>query len=163
MTPKENRQSTERERALVEISREYDFPRETVFAMCTDPRKAAKWFLTPQGGVTVLFELDARPGCTVRIHGHHGDGHLVRTSGTFLEIVVPERIVLKTITTPPEGLPFEAMQTLKFDELGPERSRVTVRVKVLAPGSFPGGVDGLEEGFQGGWEGTLNLLQRELR
>lgn len=163
MTPSEKRPSAEREQTAVEISRDYDFPRETVFAMCTDPRKAAKWFLSPEGGVTVLFELDARPGGTVRTHGHHGDGHLFKTSGTFVELVVPERIVLKTVTTPPEGVPFEALQTLVFDELGPKRTRVTVLVKVLTAGSFPGGADGLAEGFRGGWGGTLNLLERELR
>ncbi len=164
MTPKEDQESTKEERTGVRISRDYDFPRESVFAMCTDPRKAAKWFLSPEGGVTLLFEMDARPGGSVRIHGHHGDGKLFRTTGTFQEIVVPERIVLKTATIPPWAtVPFEALQTLIFEELGPKRTRVTVLVKVLAAGPFPGGLESLEEGFQGGWGGTLELLQRELR
>lgn len=164
MSPRAHQGSTDRERPGVRISRDYDYPRESVFAMCTDPEKAARWFLSPEEGVTVLFEVDARPGGAVRIHGHHGDGQVFRTSGTFLDIVVPERIVLKTATTPPGGAaPFEALQTLTFEELGPKRSRVTVHVKVLGAGSFPGGIDSLEEGFQGGWQGTLALLQRELR
>lgn len=150
-------------RSGVTLSREYDFPRETVFAMCTDPRKAARWFLSPEGGVTVLFELDARPGGTVRIDGHHGDGRLFKTSGTFLEIDRPNRVVLRTATTPPgDPAPFEALQTLVFEEINPRRTRVTVHVKVLSSGSFPGGLESLERGFEGGWDGTLNLLQREL-
>jgi hypothetical protein len=40
---------------------------------------------------------------------------------------------------------------------------VTVRVKILATGSFPGGVESLEEGYQGGWGETFDKLQRELR
>ncbi len=153
-----------RERPATTISRDYDFPRESVFSMCTDPQKAAKWFLSPEGGVTVLFELDARPGGTVRLHGHHGDGQVFKTTGTFVEIAVPERIVLRTVTTPPGGAaPFEALQTLIFEQLAPQRTRVTVLVRVLNAGSFPGGVKSLEEGFQGGWDGTLRLLDRELR
>ncbi len=163
MSEKDSKESRDGERTAAKISRDYDFPRETVFTMCTDPRKAAKWFLTPEGGVTLLFELDARPRGTVRIHGHHGDGKVFKTSGTFLETVFPERIVVKTATTPPwSDVPFEALQTLIFEELSPKRTRVTVLVKVLSPGSFPGGAGPLEEGFQGGWGGTLELLQREL-
>lgn len=162
MNPKRE-EPTSGERSAVRISRDYDFPRESVFTMCTDPRKAAKWFLSPEGGVTLLFEIDARPGGTVRMDGHQGDGKVFKTSGTFLELVVPERIVIKTTTTPPgNSAPFEAVQTLIFEELGPKRTRVTVLVEVLSAGSFPGGLESLEEGFHGGWGGTLNLLQNEL-
>jgi len=50
-----------------------------------------------------------------------------------------------------------------LEELSPRRTRVTVLVKVLTNGSFPGGVESLEEGFQGGWGQTLDMLQRALR
>lgn len=163
MNPDARADPTASKRGDVEISRDFDFPREAVFDMCASPEKAAKWFLAPEGGTTVLFELDARPGGTVRIDGHHGDGKLFRTTGTFLEFVVPERIVVRTATTPPwSTVPFEALQTLVFEALGPARTRVTVRVKVLTAGSFPGGAEELAEGFLGGWGGTLNLLRKAL-
>jgi hypothetical protein len=51
---------------------------------------------------------------------------------------------------------------LRFEELSPRKTRVTILVKVLATGSFPGGVESLEGGFQGGWGEVLEKLQRAL-
>jgi uncharacterized protein YndB with AHSA1/START domain len=80
-----------------------------------------------------------------------------------VEIVVPELLVVKTATTPATGTaPWEALQTVTFEELSPKRTRVTVRVKVLATGSFPGNVESLEGGFQGGWGEVLEKLRRAL-
>jgi uncharacterized protein YndB with AHSA1/START domain len=162
MNQKWTKESTDGERDVVKISRDYDFPRESVFSMFTDPKKAVKFF-SPEGAVKLLFEWDPRPGGAIRIHDRH-EGTTYRTSGTFVEFVVPEILSYRSVTTPGEGAaPFEALQTMKFEALGPKKTRVTVLVKVLAAGSFPGGVESLEEGFMGGWGQTLDILQRELR
>ncbi len=151
------------ERNAVVISREYDFPRESVFAMFTDAKKAAK-FWGPEGAVKLLFEFDATPGGAIRIHDRDGEGGVHKTSGTVLEVVVPERLVFRSATAFREGTaPFEAMQSVRFEELGPQRTRVTVLVKVLELGSFPEAVEDLEAGFRGGWGETLDMLQRDLR
>jgi uncharacterized protein YndB with AHSA1/START domain len=162
MNQKQTKGSRESERDAVTISRDYDFPRESVFGMFTDPKKAVKFF-SPEGAVKLLFEWDPRPGGAIRIHDRHG-GTTYKTSGTFVEFVVPEIFSYRSATTPGDGsAPFEALQTMKFEALGPKKTRVTVLVKVLAAGSFPGGVESLEEGFMGGWGQTLDILQRELR
>jgi len=162
MKPGERKERQDGERSAVHLSREFDFPRESVFRMFTDARKAAK-FWGPEGAVKLVFELDPRPGGAIRIHDRY-DGKTAKTSGTVTEIVAPERLVFRSTTTPEEGTaPWEALQTLIFEELTPTRTRVTVLVKVLATGSFPGGVGSLEEGFQGGWGQTLDMLERELR
>lgn len=149
-------------RNAVEISLDYEFPRKSVFAMFTDSRRVAK-FWGPEGAVKLVFEFDATPGGAIRMHERDGDGHVVKTSGTVLEIVAPELLVFRSSTTIGGGpAPFEALQTVKFEELGPSRTRVTVCVKVLATGSFPGDVESLEGGFTGGWGQTLDTLQREL-
>jgi uncharacterized protein YndB with AHSA1/START domain len=156
------KESTDGERSAVKISREFDFPRESVFSMLTDPKKAAKVW-GPEGAVKLVFELDPRPGGAIRIHDKY-EGKTAKTSGTITDIVVPELLVFRSITTPEEGAdPWEALQTVILEELAPTRTRVTILVKILATGSFPGGVDSLEEGFQGGWGETLDMLQRELR
>lgn len=51
---------------------------------------------------------------------------------------------------------------MTFEELNPKRTRVTVFVKIIETGSFPGGVESLKEGFQGGWGETFDMLQRAL-
>jgi uncharacterized protein YndB with AHSA1/START domain len=156
-----SKESTDGARSAVKISRDFDFPRATVFNMFTDPKKAAK-FWGPEGAVKLVFEFDARPGGAIRIHDRY-EGKTAKTSGTVTEVVVPELLVFRSATTPEGGTaPWEALQTVMFEELGPRTTRVTVLVKILATGSFPAGVESLEEGFQGGWGETLDMLQREL-
>ncbi|MFZ1024370.1 MAG: SRPBCC domain-containing protein [Thermoplasmata archaeon] len=155
-------ESTDGERSGVKISRDYDFPRESVFKMFTDEKKAVK-FWGPEGADKLVFEFDARPGGAIRIHDRY-EGSIAKTSGTVTEIVAPERLVFRSATTPEKGTaPWEALQTVTFEALSPTKTRVTVVVKILATGSFPGGAKSLEEGFRGGWGETLDMLQRELR
>jgi uncharacterized protein YndB with AHSA1/START domain len=163
MNPKEGKVAQERERDAVTVSREYDFPRESVFRMLTD-RATAPRFFSPDGAQKLLFEWDPRPGGAIKIHDRHPDiGVVFQTSGTIVEFVAPELLSFRSTTTPGEGnAPFEALQTVRFDSLGPKRTRVTVTVKVLSAGAFPGGVGSLEEGFLGGWGQTLDMLEREL-
>ncbi len=163
MRAAERRDNRAGDRSVARIARDLDFPRASVFRMFTDPKKAARWFGTPDGAVNVLFELNARPGGTIRIHDQEPGGPVHRTSGTVLEVVEPERFAFKSVTTLAEGsTPFEALQTVTLEEISPTRTRVVVIVKVLSVGSFPGGVPSLVEGFEGGWGQTLDKLQREL-
>jgi uncharacterized protein YndB with AHSA1/START domain len=163
MTKEWKNESADGERIAVKISRDYDFPRELVFKYLTDPKKAVRVW-GPEGSVKHVFELDPRPGGAITIHDGDTERIFARTTGTILEIVPPQLLVFRSATTPAEGTsPWEALQTVTLEELGPKRTRVTVLVKVLANGSFPGGVESLEEGFQGGWGQTLDMLQGELR
>jgi len=151
------------ERNAVTVTRDYDFPRETVFRMLTDRTTASKFF-TPEGAEKLLFEWDPRPGGTIRIHDRHpDDGVVFKTSGTIVDFDPPKVLSFRSRTTPGDGsVPFEALQTMRFEQLGPRRTRVVVQVKVLSVGSFSGGVGTLEAGFVGGWGQTLDMVQREL-
>lgn len=163
MTRMWTKESADGERNAVKISRDLEFPRQSVFEMFTDPERASKWFGSPEGAVRLAFEWDPRPGGRIRIVDRY-EGKVAETSWTILEMVVPERIVFESVTTPEGGTaPWEARQTVILEELSPGRTRVTVLVKVLATGSFPGGVESLEEGYQGGWGETLEMLQGGLR
>jgi uncharacterized protein YndB with AHSA1/START domain len=162
MNQKQEKGSTHGERGAAAVSREFDFPRESVFSMLTDPKKGAvSW--SPEEAVNLVFELDPRPGGAIRIHDRDSEGNVAKTTGTVVEIVAPELLVVKTATTPPAGTaPWEALQTLRFEELSPKKTRLTVFVKVLATGSFPGGAESLAEGYQGGWGEVLDRLGRTL-
>ena len=163
MTHAETKGSKAGDRDTAVLARDFDFPRKTVFVWFTDPKKAAKWFGVPAGAITVLFELDARPGGMLRIHDRWPGGPVHETLGTVLEVVTPERIAFKTTTALEDGIPpFEALQTVTLEEVTPKKTRVTVVVKVLTAPSFPGGVGALLEGFNGGWGETFDKLQRLL-
>ena len=131
--------------------------------MFVDPKKAAK-FWGPEGAINLLFEVDPRPGGAIRIRDRNREGLTAETVGTILEIVAPERLVFRS-STKPEGIPtpWEVIQTMTFEELGPARTRVTVVVKVLSTGGWPGDAGSLEEGYQGGWGETFDRLQLALR
>lgn len=163
MNPSVKRESKPIERDAVAVTREYDYPRERVFHMLTD-RETASRFYTPEGAEKLVFEWDPRPGGAIRIHDRHPeDGVVYQTTGTIVEFVAPELLTFRSRTSPAnESLAFEALQTVRFEALGPKRTRVTVLVKVLAAGSVPGGAEALEGGFKGGWGQTLDMLQREL-
>lgn len=163
MRQTEVREPVARDRNVARIVREFDFPRETVFRMFTDSKKAEKWFGSPAGAVPALFELDARPGGTIRIHDRRPGESVHKTSGTVLEVVEPERFVFQSATLLEDGAtPFEALQTVTLEEIAPKKTRVVVVVKVLWAGSFPGGAESLVEGYTGGWGESLDKLQREL-
>lgn len=160
MTPTGTKEPTQAEREGVELSRDYDFPRESVFNMLTGARTASRFF-SPEGAEKLLFEWDPRPGGAIRIHDRF-EGVVHQTTGTIVELVPPELLVFRSITSGEGTVPFEALQTVRFEQLSPQRTRVSVWVRVLAVGSFPGGVGSLEVGFKGGWGQTLEMLQREL-
>lgn len=163
MSPSKSERRTSGDRSVARIVREFDYPRESVFRMFTDPNRAAKWFGTPDGAEAVLFELDARPGGTIRIHDREPGGPVHRTTGTVLEIVEPERFVFRSVTgLDGGGAPFEALQSVTLEAIAPKKTRMTVIVEVRSVGAFPGGIASLVGGFEEGWAQTLNKLQREL-
>ncbi len=156
--------ATSRARHTTMLSRDFDFPRAKVFDMMIDPKKAVKWFGTPAGAVKVDFQMDPRPGGVLKIHDRNSEGLEGKTSGTFVEIVAPEKISFKTGTKMTGvAAPFEALQTMIFEEVGPTKTRLTIVVEVLNAGSFAGGAEGLADGYKGGWGETLDMLQRELQ
>lgn len=162
MTGRREGKAADMARDGVTISREYAFPRAIVFGMFTDAKKAER-FWGIEGAVSRVFEIDARPGGAIRIEERDREGNVGRTSGTVLEVIVPERLVFRSATVMPGGTtPFEVLQTVRFEELGPRKTRVSAHVKVLELGSFPGGAGDLEDGFRGGWGETFDALEKAL-
>lgn len=163
MTRRWTNEAVDGERRAVTITRDYDFPRARVFGMFTDAKKASK-FWGIEEAVKRVIEIDARPGGAIRIEETDREGNTGRTSGTVLEVVVPELLVFRSATVMPGGtIPFEVHQTLRFEELSPGKTRVTALVRILDLGSFPAGAEDLERGYEGGWGETFNMLQRALQ
>ena len=147
---------------VITVTRIFDFPRESVFSMFIEPKKAAKWW-GPEGNVTLEFELDPRPGGSMKIVDRLPDGDVFRTSGTVTEIVVPELLAFRSSTVSgADAAPWEAHQTVTFEALGPRKTRVTALVKVFAVGAWRGDLSSLANGFKGGWGESFDRLRRAL-
>ena len=95
----------------ITITRVFDAPREAVFAAWTDPKQFAVWF---GGEATVLEDvvMDVRPAGTWRATMILPGGSTIPWSGTYHEVVPPERLAF-TLTDQPgvEGEPCTVVLT----------------------------------------------------
>jgi uncharacterized protein YndB with AHSA1/START domain len=114
-------------RSIVGI-REFDAPRELVFAAFTDPKHLAQWW-GPNGFTTATSSFEFRPGGVWRFVMHGPDGRDYQNRVTFDEIVPPERLVYRH-GGGEDVEPVQFRQTILFADLG-GRTRITWR------GDFP--------------------------
>jgi uncharacterized protein YndB with AHSA1/START domain len=110
-------------------TREFDAPRELVFAAFTDPKHLAQWW-GPNGFTTTTISFDMRPGGIWRFVMHGPDGRDYQNRITFEEIVPPERIVYRH-GGGADVEPVQFRQSVLFEDVGQGRTRITWR------GDFP--------------------------
>jgi uncharacterized protein YndB with AHSA1/START domain len=138
----------------VTLTRTFDATRRMVFKLWTEPEHMAQWW-GPKGFTNPVCELDARPGGAIRIHMRAPDGTVYPMSGTFREVVEPERLVFSAIAEDLEGNPLlEALTTVTFAEHG---GKTTVTVHAKAVGIAPLAPQMLD-GMQAGWTQSLERL-----
>jgi uncharacterized protein YndB with AHSA1/START domain len=133
--------------------REFDAPRDLVFAAWTDPKHLAQWW-GPNGFTTTTHSFDFRPGGQWRFVMHGPDGRDYQNLVTFDEIFRPERIVYRHGGTV-DVEPVQFRQTVIFEDLG-GRTRMTWR------GDFPSAAERdrviREYGAAQGLEQTMSRL-----
>ena len=114
-------------RSIVGI-REFDAPRELVFAAWTDPKHLAQWW-GPNGFTTTTSRFELRPGGVWRFVMHGPDGRDYQNRIIFDEIVPPERIVYRH-DGGEDVEPVQFSQTVIFEDLGG-------RTRMIWRGVFP--------------------------
>ncbi len=102
-------------------TRTFDATRERVFRAFSDPSCLARWW-GPNGFTSTIHDFDMRPGGTWRFTMHGPDGADYPSESVFVEIVEPERIVFRHLST---GHPYE--MTICLHEQG-DRTKVTWRM-----------------------------------
>lgn len=113
------------------ITRIYDAPRELVFTLWTDPKHLAQWW-GPRWYTNPVCEADARVGGAILIHMRGPGGRTHRMTGTFHEIVAPERLVFTSAVPDDKGNPlFEIRNTVLFENAG-GKTKLTLRASVTA-------------------------------
>lgn len=136
------------------VTRVFDAPRALVFEMWTDPKRMARWW-GPSGFTNPVCELDVRPGGAIRIHMRAPDGTVYPMTGSFREIVEPERIVFTAVAQDHAGNPLlEVLTTATFaHQAGKTELTVDARAVGLAPVA-PQMLAGMETG----WTQSLERL-----
>jgi len=105
-------------------TREYDAPRDLVFAMFCDPKHLAQWW-GPNGFRTTTLSFDMRPGGVWRFVMHGPDGRDYHNRVTYEEIVPPERLVYWH-GGGEDVEPVQFRQSITFEDLG-GRTRIVWR------------------------------------
>jgi uncharacterized protein YndB with AHSA1/START domain len=146
--------STPSEREI-RLEREFDAPRERVFAVMIDPALISEWW-GPRGTTTVVDQMDVRPGGAWRYVVRNQDGSETAFRGTYREIVAPERIVQ---TFEWEGMPGHvSVDSAVLEDLG-DRTRL-VTTSLFHTIEERDGM--LASGMEGGAGDTYNRLEELL-
>ena len=139
----------------IHVVREFDAPRDRVFAAYTDPALVPEWW-GPRGTTTVVDEMDVRAGGGWRFVSRDQDGAETAFRGTYREVTAPERIVQ---TFEWEGMPGHiSVETATFEDLG-DRTRL-VGISLFHTTEERDGM--LQSGMEGGMNETFDRLDELL-
>ena len=143
----------------VDIVRTFDAPRALVWKMWTDPAHVGVWF-APEHFTTPVVRMDVRPGGAIHMVMRAPDGADHPFDGRFVALDEPERLVMRTWITLPDGETwFEVEQTVRFEEAG-DRTRIRFEAVVLtAREDALGPLSGMETG----WSQSFDKMERHLR
>ena len=139
----------------IRIEREFDAPRDRVFAVYTDPELIPEWW-GPRSTTAVVDRMDVRSGGDWRFVVRDADGSETAFRGTYREVAPPERIVQ---TFEWEGMPGHvSVETAEFEDLG-EQTRVVTTSIFHTPEERDGM---LGSGMEGGMNETYQRLDELL-
>ena len=136
------------------ITRVLDAPREVVFKMWTDEKHMAQWW-GPEGFTNPVCKLDVRPGGAIRIDMRGPDGTVYPMTGSFQEIVKPERLVFTAEALDQHGTAvLEVLNRVTFVEKN-GKTTLTLHAQVTRVAG-----EGLAylEGMEAGWTQSLERL-----
>lgn len=137
------------------VKHTFNAPRATVFKAWTDPKYVAQWW-GPHGFSSPVCEIDVRTGGSIRIHMRGPDGTVYPMTGTYQEVVEPERLVFTLTPLDDKGQPlFEVQSTVTFVEKD-RKTQLTVTNRVLMATE---GAEMYLQGMEEGWQQQLERLE----
>jgi uncharacterized protein YndB with AHSA1/START domain len=139
------------------ISRTFAAPRDLVFKAWSSAEHIKRWF-SPASYTVPEAEIDFRPGGVCAICMRSPEGQEFWSSGTYIEISPPARLVFTTGVVVGDARKFTAHTTVTFEEEG-AGTRMTVRQDYdIHDEAFLFAVEGAPEG----WRTTLDKLEQEV-
>lgn len=126
------------EKREILITRIFNAPRETVWKAWTEPEKVMNWW-GPKGFTAPVIQIDLKPGGRYLYCMRDPQGKDYWSTGTFKEIVKPEKIVATDSFADENGnvvpathydmsadMPMEMVVTATFEDLG-NKTKLTLR------------------------------------
>lgn len=150
--------ATNGDREIV-ITRTFNAPRELVWDTMSRPELLKRWLFGPPGWEMTVCEEDQRVGGKFRWVWSGPDGAGMTMTGTYREIVPPERTVrtecFETGCIPQMG---EQLTTLVLTEQG-EQTLLTITVQYPSQEARDGALaSGMEHGMAAGYDRLDELL-----
>ncbi len=140
----------------IQITRDFDAPRNLVYTAWTTPELIKRWWAGDRGVVTVA-EVDLRVGGRWRYVMTANGGFEVAFRGVYREIIPNERVVCTEIY---EAFPdAEAVVTHTFTE-AKDHSTLTILVQHLSKATRDAHVD---SGMEGGMQESMRHLEQVAR
>jgi uncharacterized protein YndB with AHSA1/START domain len=147
-------------RQTIDITREFDYPRELVFKAFTDPTLFIQW-IGPRRHTMKLETFEPKDGGNWRYIHQDQDGSEYAFHGVFHEVTAPERIIQ---TFEFEGLPEKGHVTLEtalFEELPGGRTRLVMESVFRSVADRDGMLNsGMEKGMKDSFERLTELLEK---
>jgi uncharacterized protein YndB with AHSA1/START domain len=142
----------------IRIERSFAAPRSRVFDAHTKPELVRQWLLGPPGWTMPVCEIDLRPGGKFRYVWRHPDKDDMGVTGTYREIVRPERIVHTELF----DVDWTAGETTVTTQLTGRAGRTTLTITVLyATREARDGA--LQSGMESGMEASYAALEDLVR
>jgi uncharacterized protein YndB with AHSA1/START domain len=136
---------------ILEITRVFDAPRETVWACWTDPELAKHWW-GPHGFTVIAMEIDLRPGGKWRKGMRSPEGKAYWRYGEYRDVVAPERLVFTYFSDDPYAEPEREM--LVTIDLIEQAGKTLMRFKQI---NFASTQD--RDAHRGGWTQSIERLE----
>ncbi len=142
------------------LERVFDAPRAAVWSAWTDPAQLAEWW-GPKRFTNPVCRAETRAGGAIYIEMRAPDGTVYPMSGTYLEVVKPERIVFTSAALDDHGQPkFEMHTTIAFADLGGKTAlKLVARVLKMTSADAPQHLAGMREG----WSQSLDRLAERVK
>jgi uncharacterized protein YndB with AHSA1/START domain len=133
----------------LKVRRAFQAPRERVFRAWTDPHELGRWFAPSEDYHALVPEFELRVGGKYCLEIHHKGGNIHRVSGTYREIMPPEKIAFTWRWEADPSLD-ESLVTVEFYDLGPS-------TEILLTHQYLPNVEERDK-HEHGWQGCINSL-----
>ena len=140
------------------VTREFDAPRDVVFAVMTDPNLIPQWW-GPRSDAITVDKMEVRPGGKWRFVAKQPDGTTYAFRGEYREIVPAEKIVQTFEFEPMAG--HISVETATLTDLPDGRTLFTTRSVFASKEDRDGMVQsGMESGLRETYERLDEVLAK---
>jgi uncharacterized protein YndB with AHSA1/START domain len=145
----------------IQVTREFDAPRDVVFKAMTDPKLIPQWW-GPRRATTIVDKMDVRPGGSWRFVSREAGGTENAFRGQYREIIPSEKIVQTFEWEPMAG--HISVETATLTDLPDGRTLFTTRSVFSSKEDRDGMVQsGMESGLRETYERFDEVLASRVR